>query len=90
VDAQLLDGVPIEAVTRAKYPHRERLIKSGGRNTLTVQADYRDEKIAREQLPNGGAITVIVAEIARGGLNQAVLAIDDARRRIDAALGEPA
>jgi hypothetical protein len=62
------------------------LIRSGGRNTLAVQAYYRDEKIAREQLPNAGAIVVIVAEIARGGLNQAVLAIDDARRRIDAAL----
>jgi hypothetical protein len=66
------------------------LIISHGKNTLIVQADYRQEKIAREQLPNGGAITVIVAEIARGGLNQAVLAIDDARRRIDAALGETA
>jgi len=66
------------------------LIASHGRNTLLVQAFYRDEKIAREQLPNPGAITVIVAEIARGGLNQAVLAIDDARRRIDEALGVPA
>lgn len=66
------------------------LLGAGGRNTLVVQAAYRDEKIARDQLPNAGAIVVIVAEIARGGLNQAVLAIDDARRRIDAALEVPA
>ncbi len=66
------------------------LVYSGGTNTLRVQSDYHDEKIARDLLPNAGAIVVIVAEIARGGLNQAVLAIDDARRRIDAALGEAA
>lgn len=66
------------------------LIISKGRNTLIVEAAYRDEKIARQLLPNAGAIVVIVAEIARGGLNQAVLAIDDARRRIDAALGDAA
>jgi hypothetical protein len=65
----------------------EALIKAKGRNTLAVQAAYREEKIARDLLPNAGALVVIVAEIARGGLNQAVLAIDDARRRIDAALG---
>jgi hypothetical protein len=68
----------------------EALVAAGGRNTLLVQAAYREEKIARDQLPNAGAIVVIVAEIARGGLNQAVLAIDDARRRIDAAIEVPA
>ena len=66
------------------------LINSNGGNTLLVQAAVHNEKVAREALPNGGAIVVIVAEIARGGLNQAVLAIDDARRRIDAALGDAA
>jgi len=62
------------------------LIISKGRNTLIVQAAYREEKIARDLLPNAGALVVIVADIARGGLNQAVLAIDDARGRIDRAL----
>jgi hypothetical protein len=63
------------------------LVASNGRNTLTVQFYYRIQKTALDQLPNAGAIVVIVAEIARGGLNHAVLAIDDARGRIDAALG---
>jgi hypothetical protein len=60
-----------------------------GRNTLDVQAAFREERLAFAQLPaDSRSIVVIVAEIARGGLNQAVLAIEDARGRIDRALSE--
>lgn len=65
------------------------IIKAKGRNTLAVQQAQRDEKHAREQLPaDNRAIVVIVAQIAQGGLNQAVLAINDAQGRIEQALEE--
>jgi hypothetical protein len=62
-----------------------------GRNTLAVQAAKREEKAARANLPaDNRAIVVIVAEIAKAGLNQAVLAINDAQGRIERALEESA
>ena len=69
----------------------EALRDSRGRNTVRVQSAAREERIAREQLPaDRRAIVVIVSEIARGGLNQAVLAIEETRGRIDAALADAA
>ena len=63
------------------------LMRSKSRNTLAVQAAVRDEKAARELLPKDNrAIVVIVAQLAQGGLNQAVLAINDAQGRIERAL----
>ena len=57
--------------------------------TAEVQFAYRDEGIAREQLPpDRRTIIVIVSEVTRGGLTEAVIAIDDARGRIDDALAE--
>lgn len=65
------------------------LVASHGRNTIVVQAHYREEQAALNNLPkDNGAIVVIVAQIAEGGLNQAVLAINDAQGRIEGALGE--
>ena len=65
------------------------LVLSHGRSNLNVQAAYREEKIARALLPvDNRSLVVIVAEFARGGLNQAVLAIEDASGRIDRALAE--
>ncbi len=65
------------------------LLDSGGQNTVRVQSALREERIAREQLPpDNRAIVVIVSEVARGGLNQAVLAIEETRGRIDTALSE--
>jgi hypothetical protein len=62
-----------------------------GRNTLAVQAAKRAELNARQQLPaDNRAIVVIVAQIAQAGLNQAVLAINDAQGRIERALEESA
>jgi hypothetical protein len=65
------------------------LDRSGGKVTVTVQLARRDERAAFDRLPpDRRTIIVIVAEVARGGLTQAVLAIEDARGRIDDALAE--
>jgi len=66
------------------------LVESKGNpQTVKVQAARRAERQAFEQLPpDRRTIIVIVAEAARGGLTQAVIAIEDARGRIDDALGQ--
>lgn len=62
---------------------------SRGEVTIAVESAAREERIARAQLPTDRrAIVVIVSEIARGGLNQAVLAIEETRGRIDEALSQ--
>ena len=61
--------------------------KSKGKITLEVQAARRDEQIAFNNLPpDRRTIIVIVSEVARGGLTQAVLSLEDAHARIDDAL----
>ena len=63
------------------------LKKSGGTRTPVVDAAYRAENVARQALPSDDrAIIVIVSDVAQGGLNQAVVAIEDARGRIEEAL----
>ena len=65
------------------------LVTSNGEVTVTVQSARRDEQAAFEQLqPDRRTIVVIVSEVSRGGLTQAVLSIEDARGRIDDALAE--
>lgn len=65
------------------------LVDSGGTVTSKVVAARRAEREAFDQLPpDRRTIIVIVAEVARGGLTQAVLAIEDAHGRIDDALAE--
>ena len=60
---------------------------SGGVRNPTVDEAYRQENLAREGLPSDNrSIVVIVAEVAQAGLNQAVVAIEDARGRIDDAV----
>ena len=62
---------------------------SGGIVTKEVEVAYHEENVARAELPvDSRALIVIVAEIARNGLNQAVIAIEDARGRINTALQE--
>ena len=62
---------------------------SGGLVTKDVEIAYHEENVARSELPvDSRALIVIVAEIARNGLNQAVIAIEDARGRINTALQE--
>jgi hypothetical protein len=65
------------------------LKKSGGVRNPKVDAAYREQKAALADLPSDNrAIVVILAEVAQGGLNQAVVAIEDARGRIDEAIAE--
>ncbi|HXG26332.1 MAG TPA: hypothetical protein VNL94_05715 [Candidatus Binatia bacterium] len=70
------------------------LRRSGGRTTLEVQAARLEERRAYENLPpDGRAVLVAIGEVARGGLTQAVVAIEDAHGRLDdaiAALESPA
>lgn len=63
------------------------LKQSGGKRNPVVDEAYRQENIARGNLPpDNRQIVVIVAEVAQAGLNEAVVAIEDARGRIDEAL----
>jgi len=65
------------------------LVVSHGEVTLAVKSARREERAAFALLPpDRRTILVIVAEVARGGLTQAVLAIEQASGRIDDALAE--
>ena len=60
---------------------------SGGLVNDAVRDAYREEGAARAVLPpDTRGLVVIVAEIGRGGLNQAVIAIEQARGRLNLAL----
>jgi tetratricopeptide (TPR) repeat protein len=73
---------------RALY---EALERSGGQVTVEVQSARRGEQVAFAQLPpDRRTIIVIVSEVTRGGLTQAVVAIEDAHGRIEDALAEAA
>jgi hypothetical protein len=62
------------------------LSKSKGRVTAAVKAAFAEMTAAQAQLPaDSRAMIVIMADVARGGLNQAVISIEDARGRLDAA-----
>jgi len=65
------------------------LVKSKGKPLAAeVQSAKREVDIAFANLPpDRRTILVIVSEVARGGLTQAVLAIEEAHGRIDEALG---
>ncbi len=65
------------------------LDRSGGEQTLAVLSARREERLAFDQLPpDGRTILVIVSEVARSGLIQAVLSIEEASGHVDAALAE--
>ena len=67
------------------------LVKSKGALTIDVQSARREERDAFDQLPpDRRTIVLIVSEVTRNGLTQAVLAIDDASGRLDDALAEAA
>jgi hypothetical protein len=60
---------------------------SGGIVNDAVRAAYQEESAARELLPpDTRGLAIIVADIGRGGLNQAVIAIEEARGRLNLAL----
>ncbi|HTK45762.1 MAG TPA: collagen-like protein [Patescibacteria group bacterium] len=61
----------------------------GDPTTVRVQRARAAERAAFNQLPpDRRTIIVIIGEVARGGLTQAVIAIEDARGRIEDALAE--
>ena len=77
--------------TRAQGAVRWRSSPPRASVTVEVQSARREERAAFDQLPpDRRTILVIVAEVARGGLTQAVLAIEEASGRIDAAFAEVA
>jgi hypothetical protein len=64
------------------------VIASKGAVTPEVLAAFDAEAVARKRLPSDTkALVIILEEIGRGGLNEAVIAIEEARGRLDAALG---
>ena len=59
------------------------LRRSNGRVTTAVRAAAARERAARGQLPpDARALVVILGDVARGGLNQAVITIEEARGRL--------
>ena len=65
--------------------------KSPTRVTPEIRAALAAEKTARDALPRDTAnLGIILAEIARGGLNQAVIGIEEARARLADALATAA
>ncbi len=64
------------------------VLASNGAVTAEVRAAFDAEAAARERLPSDTrGLVVILAEIGRGGLNQAVIGIEEARGKLDAATG---
>ncbi|HET9851660.1 MAG TPA: hypothetical protein VFP56_04030 [Candidatus Limnocylindrales bacterium] len=67
------------------------LVKSKGRVTVVVQSARREERDAYAELPpDRRTILVIISEVTRNGLTQAVIAIDEASGRLDEALADVA
>ncbi|HEX5012944.1 MAG TPA: hypothetical protein VFV72_02205 [Candidatus Limnocylindrales bacterium] len=74
-----------DAALRRLY---QSLVDSGGRVNDEVRAAFEAEKEAASHLPpDSKALVVILAEIGRGGLNQAVIEIEQTRGELDSAIG---
>ena len=74
-----------DAALRRLY---EAIVAAKGQVTKEVRAAFAAEKAARERLPpDTRALVVILSDIGRGGLNQAVIGIEQARGELDAAIG---
>ena len=73
-----------DAALRRLY---QALIDSGGRVNDEVRAAFAAEADAASRLPpDSRALVVILSEIGRGGLNQAVITIEQARGELDSAI----
>ena len=73
-----------DAALRVLY---KALVKSGARVNAEVRKAFDLEQQARAQLPGDTrAVVVIMSDIAQGGLNQAVIAIEEARGSLAQAL----
>lgn len=65
------------------------LVDSNGIVNDEVRQAFRDERAARELLPaDTQGLVIILAEIAQGGLTQAVIGIEEARGRLEARVVE--
>jgi len=63
------------------------LVDAKGRVTDAVRQAFADEQAARARLPGDTrGLVVIMSDVARGGLNQAVISIEQARGSLNAAL----
>lgn len=63
------------------------LTDAKGRVTAAVRQAFAAEQAARQALPGDTrGLVVIMAEVAQGGLNQAVISIEEARGKLSAAL----
>ena len=73
-----------DAALRRLY---EALLTSKGKVTDKVRSAIDGEQVARQQLPpDTRALVVIMSDIAQGGLNQAVISIEEARGALGSAL----
>ena len=67
------------------------LSDSGGRVNNAVRKAMTEERKAKDRLPpDTRGLVLIMAEIGRGGMNGAVIAIEEARGQLSAAVVEPA
>jgi len=63
------------------------VVEAGGRQPAAVRDAIAAERSARKELPpDARGLVVIMAEIGRGGLNGAVITIEEARGRLANAL----
>ena len=71
---------------RALY---QALQDSNGKVTKEVRAAFSGEQAARKNLPvDTRGLLVIMADVAQGGLNQAVISIEEARGQLSAAMDQ--
>jgi len=65
----------------------EVLIDADGKVTKAVREAFADEQAARKRLPvDTRPLVVIMADVAQGGLNQAVISIEETRQSLADAL----
>lgn len=84
LDAWLDRNAAYDVALRALYVA---LRDVGGRVTSDVRAAIDAERAAKERLPpDSRGLSLIMAEIGRGGMNGAVIAIEEARGALSAAL----
>lgn len=88
LDAWLDRNAEYDAALRRLYLALDDL---GGRVTDEVREARAAERLARERLPpDGRGMILIMAEIGRGGMNSAVIAIEETRGALAQALAEAA
>jgi hypothetical protein len=85
----LTDWLDVNSAYDAALRHLyQSLVDSKGKVTNEVRAAFEAEGKARQHLPaDSKGLVIILAEIGRGGLNQAVITIEQARGDLDSAIG---